>query len=123
MCSTQKRLREGLLDRTSPPSTPLTTSGTLPTPPTPGSAFAASLQMLLSTTAAASQMTPMPTTPGRVTEEHQRMRDEKAVDAELYAYENEALEDQVTTYLKGGSDLLLTYWAVRRDYRTTLVHC
>jgi hypothetical protein len=50
------------------------------------------------------------------------MRDEKAVDAELYAYENEALNDQIPTYLKGGSDLLLTYWAVCHDYGLTSVH-
>lgn len=43
------------------------------------------------------------------------MRDEKVVDAELYAYENEVLEEQVMTYLKGGSDLLLMYWAVCRN--------
>jgi hypothetical protein len=69
--------------------------------------------MLLTT--AANQASTVPTTPGQLTDEQQRIRDEKAVDAELYAYENEILEEEVRTYLKGGSDLLLRYWAVCRD--------
>ena len=70
--------------------------------------------MLLTT--AANQTNTVPTTRGQLTEEQQQMRDEKAVDVELYAYENEVLEEQITTYFKGGSDLLLSYWAVRHDY-------
>lgn len=110
MYETRRRLREGHVDQPSTPSTPLNASTTLTVPVSPGSAFAASLQMLL--TMPSERQVNMPLmTPGRITEEQQKMKDEKAVDAELYAYENESIKE-VKTYLKGGSDALLTYWAV-----------
>jgi len=122
MCKVLTKSREGKADQehVTPPSTPTKPSTTSFVPPTPGSLFASNLQELLMMPAIQHSST-MPTTPhqAHVTEAQQQAKDEQAINAELHAYEHEPGQD-VKAYLKGGSDALLTYWAVSLMYTQPL---